>query len=244
MGAGNEGQVNAKINLNQIQPDFEDTKPFATDIRSGDIEAFTADLAMRLIERIKRADFVCGCMAWFTHRDVLDALSMVRHGCQVVVQKEDFIRPGIVGKGELQRMYAALKSVSDGYGLPYPGDQLDVCGSACESVDPVRCMGISNPDHQRAYPRMHHKFFVFCREGKRDPDDDNDRPLLVPYAVWTGSFNATQNAVNSRENAVYIENGQLARFFASEWARIYAISEPLNWTCHFVDDENAKRFGT
>lgn len=237
-----------KINLNEIQPEFDGIRPFSADFHVGDIEAFTSNLETRIVERIARADFICGCMAWLTNRTVLGALSRLSGGCQIVVQKEDFIRPGIVGKGELRRLYGALRGRGSGYELPLPANGLNVCGDAVESVPPIKCMGIANPSHRMAMPRMHHKFLVFCRNqpGTDIYEGSSGRPCmeLIPYAVWTGSFNATENAVNSRENAIYIENQELAQYYCTEWATVYALSEPLDWTCQFVDSDNAKRFGS
>lgn len=77
---------------------------------------------------------------------------------------------------------------------------------------------------------MHHKFFVFFNAD------------LVPYAVWTGSFNATENAARSRENAVYLRSATIARHYAAEWSRTLALSEPLDWSSNFIEPE--WRFGS
>lgn len=70
-------------------------------------------------------------------------------------------------------------------------------------------------------PRMHHKFFVAGhRQGRR----------WVAQRVWTGSFNASHNAASSIENAVVIDDPTIAAAYLDEFARVYAISEPLSWT--------------
>ena len=228
------------IDFNQLQPGFDTCGPFPTTYRSGNITCYTAHLAEELSAHIAAADAVVGCMAWLTSRVVLKALSEVQMGCQIVVQKEDFIRPGIVSRGELQNMYSRVRSPGDGYDLPPPGCDLNTCGDASEQVDPIRCLGEVHYDDRKAHPRMHHKFFVFCRRGKQDY---RNRIPLIPFAVWTGSFNATENATRSMENAVVIDDTKVAVFYANEWARLYAMSEPLDWKERFMNPE-FKRFGT
>lgn len=53
--------------------------------------------------------------------------------------------------------------------------------------------------------------------------------VLVPRAVWTGSFNWSETAVRSLENAVFIESEAVARKFYDEFLWIWAHSEPLDW---------------
>lgn len=93
---------------------------------------------------------------------------------------------------------------------------------------------------------MHHKFLVFLRAseyemqhrklylpiGKSGPEEWEVRThyRFKPYAVWTGSFNFTDNATKSFENAVYIENAEVAKAFADEHSQILALSEELDWT--------------
>jgi phosphatidylserine/phosphatidylglycerophosphate/cardiolipin synthase-like enzyme len=88
---------------------------------------------------------------------------------------------------------------------------------------------------------MHNKFFVFLRrEDAKPPSPDDEDGLhmhaagytysLAPYAVWTGSFNPTLNGGRSFENAVFIEDPVVAKAYLEEWAKILALSEPLDWT--------------
>jgi hypothetical protein len=225
--------MGSKFDLNDVQPSGDEYVEGAFRVHhrdeQADVEAFVDQLPMYLCERIKDASFIAGCMAWFTNRRVLDVMARLETGCQIVVQKEDFLRPDDdVTNIELRALYGQLKCpdrfnlpLSDGSGrvsLSYLGDP---------SCDAVRCMGVRNRGNG---PRMHHKFFVFFN---RD---------LVPYAVWTGSFNATSNGQRSRENAVFIRSARLARFYADEWTRALSLSEPLDWESEYVDPQ--WRFGS
>jgi len=131
--------------------------------------------------------------------------------------------------------------------------------SHCDSgINGVRCVGYYNREEKPSSPRMHHKFIVFAKSVcKGDPGskemfdrliergvsprcfehldevdhyrDDEKSRVPVPYAVWTGSFNFSQNANNSFENALYIQNPDIAWAYFCEYAQILALSEPLEW---------------
>jgi len=225
------------MNLNDIAPDVDGHDQdedwlFRSQSHGHDaiVDVFFDDLAGHLCERLRDAHFVAGCMAWFTNYRVLDAMSRLPGGCQVVVQKEDFLRPDGSSKLELQRQYAALTCPERGIlptrttagpsRLSYASDQ---------TCDAVRCMGV-RPHRFKTTPKMHHKFFVMFDEQ------------TVPFAVWTGSFNATENGSRSRENAVYLRGAKLAALYATEWSRVLALSEPLDWSSEYVAPE--WRFGS
>jgi hypothetical protein len=58
-----------------------------------------------------------------------------------------------------------------------------------------------------------------------------------PYRVWTGSFNWTNNATRSFENAVVIDNDQIAKAYYQEFQQVLALSESLDWESDYVDPE-------
>jgi hypothetical protein len=84
---------------------------------------------------------------------------------------------------------------------------------------------------------MHHKLAVAC---KCEVDEAELR--FFPYSVWTGSFNPTANGSRSRENAVVIDSESAAEFFIEEWAKVFAMSEPLDWAYEWCAPEY--RLGT
>jgi hypothetical protein len=199
----------------------------------GQTEVYFRDIKQTLIEKIYGAEVVLGCVAWLTDADILNALA--KKCTSIVVQKEDFLRPD---SGEYRRAY-----LKDLYGK-ITGDIMrcemagtiltEVSYADANGIGGIRCVGNHNADKKPAHPRMHNKFIVFCK--RVDMGDQYQQPI-VPYAVWTGSFNFTYNATNSFENAVFIKNKKVARAYYREFAQIMAISEPLDWKSRWVAPE-------
>lgn len=69
----------------------------------------------------------------------------------------------------------------------------------------------------RCLDRLHHKFLILERE-------DGVR------AVWSGSFNLTQNACNSLENAMFMREDHIIDAYLQEFIRLYRVSEKLSDT--------------
>jgi hypothetical protein len=208
-----------------------------TDIKR--LSTFTGNLESALADWIRDADFVFGCFAWLTNRTVLDALAGLKYGCQVVVQKEDFLRPdsGWTSQSnvELRERYERLRCGMSQYECPSIAARLST--NWCHDISPVRCAGVSPADRKMTWPRMHHKLAVAC---KCEVDEAELR--FFPYSVWTGSFNPTANGSRSRENAVVIDSESAAEFFIEEWAKVFAMSEPLDWAYEWCAPEY--RLGT
>lgn len=208
-----------------------------------DVEVFFKDLEANLVDKILAADAVVGCVAWLTNYRLLEALGKVSRGVNLVVQKEDFLRPDKTKTSKLRSAYAALK-VLERWDSPGKHRGLSVCSSPADSA--VRCVGNHNSDKAPAHPRMHHKFVAFLRAVTvqvpkerlvRNGQGTFEKAMRLeesttfkPYAVWTGSFNFTDNATRSFENAVYIEDEAVAQAFANEHSQILALSEELDWT--------------
>lgn len=191
-----------QVNFNKNVSDFS--------VDTGSTYVLFRDLEYRLTDFIKRADLIVGCVAWLTSENVLGALSHVPGGVAIVVQKETFYHSG----SKTHSLYSRLPTP------PHPMyfDGL-VAKLKTDSLEPVRCIGEYHKD-KKHYPRMHHKFLVFCRVN---------RFTIEPYRVWTGSFNFTNNATRSFENAVVFDNRKIARAYYQEWSQIMTLSEPLNW---------------
>lgn len=235
--------------------------------RASIITAYFDNLKINLIKHIQCATFVVGCVAWMTDGEILDELSKLNLGCSIVVQKEDFLRPDIGAdfnwKNNLRKKYDKLYSKCAKWRIPglvtldykngnkYDGD---MTRQTCQ-VASVRCMGNLNSDRNPAFPRMHNKFIVFCNMLQHEDRDECDfrHPIfrngedlgiekyinfsIQPYAVWTGSYNFTQNATQSLENAVFIRDEMIAKRYYDEWAFIYGLSEPLDWTSKWINPE-------
>jgi hypothetical protein len=200
----------------------------------------------RLLTLITEYPYVLGCVAWLTDMRVLDALA-TRKGVNILVQKEDFLRPDLDGAADfavtLRRAYDRLETVERHY-APGIAPELSYCSGAGAAI---RCVGNYNADKHPAWPRMYNKFLVFCSEYKRvdveaydwsvEWDGDRSYPYLRPDCVWTGSYNITFNAQKSFENAVILRDPDIADAYAREWAQILALSEPLDWQARWSAPE-------
>ena len=228
-----------------------DNKPWAQDGVS--VRAFFGELSSHLIAEVSDYPFAVGCCAWLTHAGVIGALSRLPDGCQIVCQKEDFLRPDIGEasgwRSHLNGLYSSLRckvgrhDCGDVAGIAHLSTCLDEGG-----MDAIRCVGNHNSDRNPAFPRMHHKFLVFCGIEWIGECDQYGEPLSlygkrpVPKAVWTGSFNPTANGTKSRENAVLIRSPEIALAYFREWYQMFALSEPLDWESEWCAPEY--RIGT
>lgn len=205
---------------------------------SGLVEIVVRNLELAATEFILQSDAIVGCVAWLTNRQILEAASTLGL-CQFVVQKEDFLRPDKWSKNgrwrqTLRSMYDALRCPITRYELPSPFDNLSTC--ADPGIDPVRCCGLKSNGKDLVSPKMHHKFMVRC-EIKRWETEYGPHEELLPKAVWTGSFNFTENGSNSLENAVILYDMNAAHVYFTEWLQVLAISEPLDWTQEWIAPE-------
>jgi hypothetical protein len=215
------------------------------------------DLEKHLIRFIREAEVILGCVAWVTSEPILEALS-AKKGVSIIVQKEDFLRPDFMPSDgwsrKLRLLYDGLPKRLDWRDFPGPLGSLTI--ETYPIIDPIRCVGNHNVDKQPAYPRSHHKFVLFCKAvekctckwcreekgyiletiGLSECNCDycsgyeKNRLHIQPYAVWTGSFNFTRNAVMSFENALILYDAKIINAFYQEYSQIAALSEPLNWT--------------
>jgi hypothetical protein len=218
-----------------------------------------------LLDYIHKSSVVFGCVAWMTNFEILQHLSFVK-AVQIVVQKEDFLRPD-TGKDytgwkqHLRAAYDDLKCPISHHELDGVANELST--GVPGYMNPVRCVGNHNGDKKPAFPRMHHKFLIFGQmsEGPGyiapdDPFDVSKPPLrdrilasyddgshmaqgvwIEPQFVWTGSFNLTENATHSFENAVVMSHPDIVRAYYREYMHIYSLSEPLDWTSEWVAPE-------
>lgn len=227
-------RVSRRCNLNfaELNTDGEPSAIRDYAIDTDDVAVHFREIEPALIREIERADYVYGCVAWLTNKRVLRALA-AKQGVSLIVQKEDFLRPDIgttaSWKSDLHRLYRALPSVSRA-GFNGVLGQMTVCGDL--SCDAVRCVGVV-ADRRDIPPRSHHKFAVFCKNIFCEHGNE----FWSPYAVWTGSFNWTENATRSFENAVVIRNPEIVEAFYAEFQQIAALSEPLDWSNEYVDPQ-------
>jgi phosphatidylserine/phosphatidylglycerophosphate/cardiolipin synthase-like enzyme len=206
-------------------------------------KVYFRNLKDHLIRHIEEAEAVVGCVAWITNHDIIDALAK-KKVAMIAIQKEDFLRPDICNRQEwakvLREDYSRLSAH-----YRYTFDNTMVCNSSIcgdPGFDAVRCVGNYNFDKEATSPKMHNKFLVFGSIVINSDSDiegtkDNREIGFSPTAVWTGSFNFTNNAIFSFENALYITDPEIVQAYYQEWGHIYAISEPLDWETPWVAPE-------
>lgn len=97
--------------------------------------------------------------------------------------------------------------------------------------------------YKRGDAPQHYKWSILARTKTilRRKNQSTSRSVS-PYAVWTGSFNFTQNAVMSLENAVVIRLTQIVDVYVKEFIHVLLLSEPLDWRTDWVEPEY--RIGT
>ena len=188
----------------------------------------------RCVEFIEKYDVIVGSVAWLTSIPILRALAKKGFcGVQIVLQKEDFLRPDGT---RMKDVRAAYSSIRGGGRAEFGGVLGDMSVYGDVSIGPLRCVGNHNADKNPAFPRAHHKFLVGCytrRDTATTTWELGER--FQPHAVWTGSFNLTANAERSFENVVVIEDEAIAQAYYNEWNQLAALSEPLDWDsewCH------------
>lgn len=230
----NTGNLVEDLNKVKISNADADDEPFRNtnaQSHSGEIQVFFRNIESELIARIRKAQLVVGCVAWLTSPQILKALSKVKNGVAIVVQKEDFLRPDLDNNNnwqrDLRKMYDGLPQVQSRFLWTGLIGTLSVCADPV--IQPVRCVGNHNRDKKNpAFPRMHNKFLIFCEYEVVDTDN-SWIAHVKPYQVWTGSFNFTKTAGKSLENAVVISDTDIVNAYFREWEQIEAISEPLDW---------------
>lgn len=183
-------------------------------------------LQERLLEWLSFQEAVVGCVAWLTNEAVLAALNEKRI-CQVVMQKEDWMRPDYDGRHPA-RSSRTMYRRSAGFDRPQIAglSELSYCGDP--SVEGFRCFGQSGDPGSR--PVMHHKFLVGCTVTEEPPEEPDcyGRLRLDPQSVWTGSFNMTQGALRNLDSAVVL-GSEPARLYYREWVDALSHSEPLDF---------------
>ena len=209
-------------------------------IKSVSTNVYFRDLKNKLIGHINEYEIIVGCIAWLTDFDILRALASKQ--ASIIVQKEDFLRPDLQSrsnwKKHLRMAYSSLHFKYCRYDF-----QNNILSSMSVSSDPnmkaVRCVGNYNSDKKPAFPRMHNKFIVFCKYESNAIWDgvETEFDNIIPCAVWTGSFNFTKNATHSFENALFIEEPDIAMAYFKEYGFIAGLSEPLDWSSEWCEPE-------
>lgn len=206
-----------QYDLNSLSPIAKEKSQFDWTLRhrSKTVGATTVhfgDLLPALVEFIEDSEAIVGCVAWVTSADVVDALC--KRPVALIVNKEPTLKPS--GKASAGRQRETLARLVGGLRRrDFPAPLSQMYQNAKDFIDPVRVTGHTGARAANS-PLMHHKFAVRLTNGQ-------------PTAVWTGSFNWTKNASSSIENAVEIHDTEIAAAYLAEFARVAALSEPMNY---------------
>jgi hypothetical protein len=158
------------------------------------------NICERLIEHIEESEVVLGCVAWLTRSDVLDALS--KRPCCIIVQEEDW---NVGYRKPWYDRYQSLEAV----GIE---DLRKICPQLrnLKNYTNKAIRSVNLPTVHNQQPRMHHKFLIMFKK--------------TGVGVWTGSFNITNNACQSLENATYIDFDPYIKPFVSEFFHVLCLS--------------------
>lgn len=183
--------------------------------KAGKVIAHFGDVAGALEAFLDASESVVGCVAWVTSNRMVDALA--GKPVSLIVNKEFDLRTTDT-KPDPSRTRQNLDRLSGGLKRSdFPAPLNQVAGAGHDEIEPVRCVGHIGRGRGANTPLMHHKFIVRLRAGK-------------PVAVWTGSLNLTHLGQTNLENGVEIHDPAIARAYLEEWARVAAVSEPLDFT--------------
>jgi hypothetical protein len=220
-------------------------------LENTDITVHFRNLDKKLIEYISDADGVLGAVAWLNHEAILKELAK-KEVVSIVVQKEDPRKePKISHAESTKRLYKKLPEFKWQVCLEGIPMKLTIDENS-KKWDAIRCIGQCFNNNDKGYAKMHNKFLIFgnidyiyetdidenlMKQGYPESWSEVDVPIpiLSPYAVWTGSFNMTNNALNSLENALYITNKKIVFAYYEEWCKIFTFSETFNWKSEPLD---------
>jgi hypothetical protein len=197
------------------------------------------DLDSNLARYISQAEAVVGAVAWLSHENILNELAK-KEIVSIVIQKQQ--KQKKEHQTKLRELYDRLpkfkwQAVLRGV----VAELVNSDASVIKEWEAIRCLGRLKIYKDEVIPLMHNKFLVFCKVEHEDFVDPGlmamgykeslcwvPIPILEPYAVWTGSFNLTKNAINSLENALYITDEAIVEAYYNEWCQLLALSEPLD----------------
>ena len=186
------------------------------------------NLQERLATEIRNAEAVFVAAGWLGDPQLLQALTECPH-VGAIVTKDRMLRRGAADDpttpaphlATLRALQAvAAKRVRVGGLLPFDEGRLLLTspkGEPVEWTSGLRCFG--QVDHLD----LHHKFVVF---GAAAADGDG-RVAYTPSRVWTGSFNFTRGSSGRCENAVIIDDPNVANAYLIEWCQLLSLSESV-----------------
>jgi len=212
-------------------------KIHSTSNNDNTLEVYFEDIEDKIIEKIRKADLVFGCIAWLTNEKILK--EMAKKHCIIVIQEEDFLRPDINFDGDKKqwknKIYELYTKLEGEYLCAIIPD-INYCGGVNTGV---RRFGFINKDKSPAFPRMHNKFII-C--AKYNTEDHNI--TMTFNEVITGSYNYTYNSTNSIENIMCVKDEKIVNAYFENFKDILVCSVPLDWSAEWKPSPDDLRYGS
>jgi hypothetical protein len=87
----------------------------------------------------------------------------------------------------------------------------------CIKKETACLYSLGSASTRKQKPRLHSKWFIFYDQDK------------VPFAVWTGSWNATKCSNRSIENVIVLSDFIMAEWYHQEWLRLQPFATPIRY---------------
>lgn len=221
------------------------------------VSAYFRNIKAELIANINKADAVFGCVAWLSNPDIINALASREILSVVISEKQDvksisdlklhknWITPTHLANN-FNHFYTLTNSIT--LGVEDISLNLPLCSIRQLRERDIWVEENVRDKHDGDSPYLHNKFVVFAsleysKENLQDASIEywgnktegdpqgyirrNAKPIINPYAVWTGSFNFSSAAERHLENAVLIHGNSIAEKYFREFAQIYLLSTRL-----------------
>ena len=246
--------MNNLNNLDIVSDDFSrvDKNNFENQVAS--VSAYFRDIKKELLHAISKADAVFGCAAWLTDDDVINALNSVPN-ISIVVSHSTYNAKSKMLKSHKNWIKLRDIATKFNHFHTIIGDYAECIklGQSDDAIAPLLVLDPKNfgtsTEDKTADSMLHNKFLIFAkvffdkdqvqsgaayyysagsRSGQFSPDQFlqmTAKPTIVPFAVWTGSFNFSANANSHLENAVLIHNERIAEAYFNEFSQIYSLSQ-------------------
>lgn len=187
------------------------------------------DSIVHCIETHGKGKTIIACMAWLSNRKILQAVINNAKRVLFLVNDENFSQ----WKGVLP-LYDTLPRFTEPLHTAFSGSKncvlrtldRDKFGNPlphCQ-YEAVRCFGnASFTKSSTPTSLMHNKIIVFFDEVRAP----GGKMVETPVSFITGSFNCTNNAPNSLENATFIKSRKGAERHFQEFSIIFLHSKPI-----------------
>jgi len=94
-------------NVTNYRDEILEHNPPSKKFTNCEVTTYFEDLELHLCSYIKQYPIILGCVAWLTNENILRALQS-RELVQIIIQKEDFLRPDSQRLPDLSMPYDAL----------------------------------------------------------------------------------------------------------------------------------------